>query len=226
MGTANTVFSLKPEVSAEADWRIFRDTVSRSTTVYRFFSSEGQLEGFWEHRVDETTLRDGRRVLAIVSTYTFFAPGHRGTPWFLLALLASLLPLALRSLRTPVLVLGAGYPMTYLFAVRRGIWPVLDGEAPPGSLEALVLEAYREECTGVRSEQPQPVVSMRTLPELPAASWLARATDHPGLRKYEQINPRWREGFAVFGCCHINGTVFAQFARGFWGRLRQPPARR
>lgn len=136
------------------------------------------------------------------------------------------MPLALRSLRTPVLVLGVGYPTMYMLAVRRGIWPVLDGDALPGSLEALALEAYREECTGVRSEEPQPVVSMRTLPELPTASWLARAANQAGLRKYEEINPRWREGFAVFVCCRINGTVLAQFARGFWKRLRPAPARR
>lgn len=218
-----TVFSLKSTVDPEADWRGFRDELLRSTGVLRVYSDDRILRGFWQQRDAIVHLR-GRRVSVSVATYGFVDRAWRGHPVYTMGLTRLLAPLALRSLVMPVFGLGVGYPTTFMLLSRRGMAPIIDRHVAPDSLEAAVLDAFRDDLVGPEGRDGSPLVDMRTLPESPPESWFARNAGHPDLARYLAVNPDWASGYALYSAVRVRPKFvvagLATVARRALGRGR------
>lgn len=218
-----SVFSLKSMVDPEADWRVFRDELGRSTGALRVYSDDRILRGFWQQRDAIVHLR-GRRVSVSVATYGFVDRAWRGHPVYTMGMTRLLAPLALRSLVMPVFGLGVGYPTTFMLLSRRGMAPIIDRHVAPDSLEATVLDAFRDDLVGPEGRDGSPLVDMPTLPESPPESWFARNAGHPDLARYLAINPDWASGHAVYAAVRVRPKFvvagLATVARRALGRGR------
>lgn len=198
-----SMFSLKPDVDPEADWQWFRGVLRAADHVWHCFDDQARLVGFSEARTVSRVIQ-GRKLQVAIGTFVFLEPAWRGHPRFLWVLLRSTLRQVLTSIFMPVFATVVAYPTVWMLYCRQGGRPVVDGEAPPGSLEAAVLAAMRAEVAGFEGETPQPVVSLNTLPAVPGPEWFARLGQDPWLAHYLEINPRWSEGYGVYAVGRVN----------------------
>lgn len=186
---------LRPEVDPEDDYAAFAAYFHGGATAVTFWDAAGALQGFHGWSLTQREVL-GQRFSRVVAEYAFFNQGHRGGPELVLAALRLATPLLLRDRRRRKVVVGVAYPGTYVSArlMAARLVSLRGPEITPA--ERLLLEEFAAEHGGAGFDRAAGVVRMRTVPILQDRT-SRRAPVRAALAEFEQLNPRWREGYGL-----------------------------
>ncbi len=181
--------------SEEQDWEEFRAAVvGPDRYVFAFLDPDGSPQGFFTIAMLPVEAT-GRRMLLMFSKFFYFRPAYRGhprtimTPW-------RLLPIALRRFGWRSLhFVTTAFPQSYVSLTRTAgrTWSLRQDDTPPWAAEALrqfassfyphTFDVQEGVVTGAN------VADSDSLPRSAEAQRLSH--------RYEELNPRWREGVTL-----------------------------
>jgi len=205
----------------QEDWAIFSGFVrGADRTLLCFVDEHGTLQGFFSLAylpVDAC----GRRMLLMYSKYFYFRRAYRGHATTLLAPWR-LLPRILRRYGARSLhLVTTAFPQSYVSLSRSsgGVHSLRDEDLPEWARDAL-LAFVGSFCSHGYDEQ-QRLVGGNNVPNASAIALSAEAAELND--RFEQLNPRWREGFALPILFSVNHRLVAHSARRLARRLRPRP---
>lgn len=189
------IIDLRPEVTPEADYRVFRDYFDDDASVALVRDDAGDMQGFFGWHGERVDTGRGQRAI-VDGEYLFFRKGARGS--LVMAELA--LGCFVRSVRrfgtTAGAIVGIGYPASvmavgrYCSAIRTVGTPGL------AAWEQKVLGAFGRRAAGSDYDEANGRVRMRTLPREGRRMPRSRHGRHV-LAWYETHNPSWLDGYGL-----------------------------
>lgn len=196
--------------SEEQDWEEFRRAVvGPDRFVFAFLDPDGAPQGFFTIAMLPVDA-GGRRMLLMFSKFFYFRPAYRGhprtilTPW-------RLVPIAIRrfGLRSLHFVTTA-FPQSYVSLTRTAgrTWSLRQDDTPGWAAEAL-----RQFASTFYPATFDPVEGVVEGANVADSDSLPRSAEARRLgERYEELNPRWREGVTL-------PILFSVDARLVWHNL-------
>jgi len=181
--------------SREDDWAYFsRFVAGPDRCLFSFVDPDGALQGFFSIAFMPFQ-HAGRRGLLMYSKYFYFRRAYRGHPKTVLAPW-KLVPLSIRrfGLRHLHFVTTA-FPQSYVSLYRTSgrVYSLREPDTPEWQRHAL--HAFATEFCGEHFDAQTGLVGGSNVADSPSA---ARSEEARALAaKYEQLNPNWRDGFAL-----------------------------
>ncbi|MFC6287439.1 hypothetical protein ACFP3Q_12090 [Nocardioides sp. GCM10027113] len=179
----------------EQDWEEFRSAVvGPDRFVFVFVDPQDTAQGFFTIAMLPVDL-GRRRMLLMFSKYFYFRRAYRGHPKTILAPWR-LLPVAVRRFGVRSLhFVTTAYPQSYVSLTRTSgrTWSLRDEAAPAWAREALV--AFAETFYPMSFDPEGGVVRGGNVAD---SESLPRSADARALvRRYEELNPEWRDGVSL-----------------------------
>jgi hypothetical protein len=186
---------LRPDVNPEDDYRSFEKYFTDGTTAVTFWDSAGELQGFYGWNQKRLRIEE-QDFLRVVAEYVFMNPEYRGGPEFAFSGIPLATPLLFKYPRASKVIVGVGYPATYI-SCKLSAPRVVTLQSPAiTSGERKLLEDFAAEQGGDGFDRASGVVRMRTVPIVPRQS-SSREAVRAALAEYEAQNPRWKEGYGL-----------------------------
>ncbi len=212
-----SLVSLRTGVDQVADLVAFRDWVSASRFVYRFWK-RGRLVGFWTVQVSRETVL-GKSFVALSPEYGFFAKHARRHPLLPLTVVATLAYAAARYPLLPLFGFAPLSPVSLLPFMRFPSLKALDDVEDPWERQ-MVLDMARRRSGW---DEQRRLLQLDTIQIRDPEAFEARVGHHEGFRRYAALNPTWAQGHVIMHVIPIRIRDVAGMFGGAFDRLKPQP---
>jgi hypothetical protein len=207
---------LKPDVPREKDFNFFSTTVKAAHQVFLFVTETGNIKGLYvvTQFIERSTLTNKKR-LVVEPEFGFILDEYQGK-YMSKTVQRNAIRAFFRYPLIPKYLLGPAYPASYLTLKKYGgcVYTWQDPHLPAHIKDVICTYAKRNdmwndgEFTGIKS--------LYTLPKQISNSHLERLKKKQGYLAYEQLNPKWQEGYGLITLTQLKfSTLITQVFKKF-----------